>query len=176
MAILSAFNSPEVEVIGLTSIFGNVTTAMATHNAIFLTNLAGRSDIPVIEGSHTSLRGVRKERIADFVHGSDGFGNTSQIPADGEAAPGSAAEFIVRMATENPGEVTVLALASLTNVALALQLDPALQNKLVSCPYLHSTTIDFLIIFLARHLSQMLAIYTIYLSRHVWWCWEELSM
>jgi len=132
MAILSAFSSPEVEVIGLTSIFGNVTTAMATRNAIFLTNLAGRSDVPVVEGAHTSLRGVAKERIADFVHGSDGFGNTSQPQADGNPIPGSAAEFIVRMANEHPGQVTILALAALTNVALALELDAKLPEKLVS--------------------------------------------
>ena len=74
-----------------------------------------------------------QERIADFVHGDDGFGNTQQESmVDGLApAPGSAAEFIVRTAAAHPGEVTVLALASLTNVALALQLDPDLPKKLV---------------------------------------------
>lgn len=131
MAILAAFNSPEVEVIGLTSIFGNVPTAMATQNALFLTELAGRADIPVVEGAHKSLKGAAKERIADFVHGNDGFGNTAQAPPTGQPAAGSAAEFIVRMATQHPGEVTVLALAALTNVAIALHLDPQLATKLV---------------------------------------------
>jgi uridine nucleosidase len=131
MAILAAFNSPEVEVIGLTSIFGNVPTAMATRNALVLAELAGRADVPVVEGAHKSLRGVAKERVADFVHGDDGFGNTGQAAAAGAAAPGSAAEFIVRMAAQHPGQVTVLALASLTNVALALHLDPGLPEKLV---------------------------------------------
>ena len=82
MAILAAFNSPEVEVIGLTTIFGNVPTRMATRNAILLRELAGRGDVPVAEGALTSLRGVAKERIADFVHGSDGFGNTNPPPAE----------------------------------------------------------------------------------------------
>jgi uridine nucleosidase len=132
MAILSAFNSPEVEVIGLTSLYGNVPTTMATRNALRLVHIAGREDVPVIEGAHTSIKGISKERIADFVHGSDGFGNTNQPPLNGNLSPeqGSAAEFIVKMANSYPGEVTVLALASLTNVALALQLDSNLPNKL----------------------------------------------
>jgi uridine nucleosidase len=133
MAILSAFNSPEVEVIGLTSLFGNVPTTMATNNARYLTHLAGRPEVPVVEGAHTSIRGVAKERIADFVHGSDGFGNTigptnNAKPADQHSQ--SAAEFIVQQAIKYPGQVTVLALASLTNLALALQLDPCLPQKL----------------------------------------------
>ena len=131
MAILSAFNSPELDVIGLTSIYGNVPTIMATRNAIHLTHIANRKDVPVVEGSHTSIRGVAKERIADFVHGSDGFGNTAQQIDHGEASRGSAAEFIVQCANEFPGQVTILALASLTNIALALQLDPQLAQKLV---------------------------------------------
>ncbi|PSC71961.1 putative uridine nucleosidase 2 [Micractinium conductrix] len=130
MAILAAFNSPEVEIVGLTSIYGNVPTSMATRNAITLCALAGRVDVPVVEGSHKSLRGAAKERIADFVHGSDGFGNTNPQLAEGEPAPGSAAEFIVQQASKHPGEVVVLALAALTNVALALHLDPTLPEKL----------------------------------------------
>lgn len=77
MAIISAFNSPEVAVLGLTTIFGNVPTAMATRNALYLTHLAGRSDVPVVPGASFSLRGVEKSRVADFVHGVDGFGNTN---------------------------------------------------------------------------------------------------
>lgn len=130
MAILSAFNSEEVEILGLTTIYGNVPTDMATRNAIFLKNRAGRPDVPVYRGSKTSLCGASKERIADFVHGSDGFGNTSQKHAVGDPEHGSAAEFIVRVVDEHPGEVVILALAALTNIALALQLDPSLQLKL----------------------------------------------
>lgn len=109
MAILSAFNSPEVEIVGLTTLFGNVPTSMATKNALHLTQLAGRTDIPVVEGAHTSIRGATKERIADFVHGQDGFGNTNQaIDESAKPAPGSAAEFIVKMASKHPGEVNLI--------------------------------------------------------------------
>ena len=147
-----------------------------------------------MEGAHKSLRGAAKERIADFVHGSDGFGNTNpplaearrgpglrlldagwrlgcvgrlaaaaaqgwpalgmhctrrcthsccfdirgfpslHLALQGDPAPGSAAEFIVRMARQHPGEVVVLALAALTNVALALHVEPRLPQLLVSGP------------------------------------------
>ena len=73
-AILLALRSPEIEVIGLTSLFGNVRTPTATRNALHLLERFGRSDIPVYEGHLTSITGDAKERIADFVHGDDGFG------------------------------------------------------------------------------------------------------
>jgi uridine nucleosidase len=85
MAILSALNWDDMmEVIGITTLFGNVPTAMATENALILRDMAARSDstvsaIPVVQGSSTSFIGQEKHRIADFVHGQDGFGN--QRPA-----------------------------------------------------------------------------------------------
>ena len=133
-AILGAFSCPEVDILALTSIFGNVPTEIATRNALFLRTKAGRPDVPVYRGCATSLCGAIKERIADFVHGDDGFGNTNQAFSEsaGDAAPGSAAEHIVRLANEHPGEVVVLCLAALTNPALALQLDTKLHEKLKS--------------------------------------------
>ena len=71
-AILLALRSPEIEVIGLTSLFGNVRTPTATKNALHLLERFGRS-VPVYEGHLTSIAGDAKERIADFVHGDDGF-------------------------------------------------------------------------------------------------------
>ena len=80
MAILSAFNWEAVEVIGLTTLFGNVPTAMATKNALIIRELAAvhdpsKSTLPVVEGSALSFSGLEKHRIADFVHGKDGLGN-----------------------------------------------------------------------------------------------------
>ncbi|KAL6779784.1 hypothetical protein ACKKBG_A13710 [Auxenochlorella protothecoides x Auxenochlorella symbiontica] len=130
MAILAAFHSPEVEIIGLTTIFGNVPTSMATRNALHLRALAHRPDVPVAQGALTSLKGVAKERIADFVHGSDGFGNTDPEFSQEEPLPISAAQFIAECAAKWPGEVVVLALGPLTNVALAIHLNPDLPQLL----------------------------------------------
>ena len=124
-----AFNSPEVEILGITTVYGNVPTALATRNAIRLRELAGRREVPVAEGSHVSYLGAAKNRIADFVHGSDGFGNTDQPPPEGRPVAESAAQFIVDTVNAHPGEVTILALAPFTNLALALQWDPSIAAK-----------------------------------------------
>lgn len=125
MAILAAFNSPDVEIVGMTTLFGNVRTPQATANAIVLRELAGRQDVPVAQGSLHGLNGQIKQRVADFVHGSDGFGNLEQamLPS-GTAVAESAATFLVELAARLPGQITLLALAPLTNVAEAMQLDP----------------------------------------------------
>ena len=78
-----------------------------------------------------SIVGGSKERIADFVHGDDGFGNTAQPAPTLTAVPNkTAADFIIEMAHKHPGEITVVALASATNVAIALRQDPAITSKL----------------------------------------------
>ncbi|CAK8570756.1 unnamed protein product [Lathyrus sativus] len=124
MAIFLALRSPEVQVIGLTTIYGNVYTTLATRNALHLLEIAGRTDIPVAEGSHVTLTKGTKLRIADFVHGADGLGNQNFPPPNGKPIEESAAEFLVNQAKANPGKVTVVALGPLTNIALAIQMDP----------------------------------------------------
>ncbi|KAJ1401424.1 Ribonucleoside hydrolase-like [Sesbania bispinosa] len=144
MAIFLALRSPEIQVIGLTTIYGNVYTTLATRNALHLLEVAERTDIPVAEGSHVTLtlevaertdipvaegshvtltKGT-KLRIADFVHGADGLGNQNFPPPKGKPVEESAAAFLVHQAKANPGKVTVVALGPLTNIALAIQLDP----------------------------------------------------
>lgn len=125
MAIFLALRSPEVEVIGLTTIYGNVYTTLATKNALHLLEIAGRTDIPVAEGSHVTITQSTKLRIAYFVHGADGLGNQNFHPPKGKPIEQSAADFIVEQANLYPGKVTVVALGPLTNIALAIQQDPA---------------------------------------------------
>ncbi|XP_075511898.1 putative uridine nucleosidase 2 [Primulina tabacum] len=125
MAIFLALQSPEIEVIGLTTIYGNVYTTLATRNALHLLEIAGRTDIPVSEGSHVTLTKGTKLRIADFVHGTDGLGNQNFPPPKGKPTEQSATEFLVQKASLYPGQVTVVALGPLTNIALAIQSDPA---------------------------------------------------
>lgn len=124
MAIFLALQSPEVEVIGLTTIYGNVYTTLATKNALHLLEIAGRTDIPVAEGSHVTITKGTKLRIADFVHGTDGLGNQNFPPPKGKPIEQSAADFLIQQASCYPGKVTVVALGPLTNIALAIQSDP----------------------------------------------------
>ncbi|CAJ1886232.1 unnamed protein product [Sphenostylis stenocarpa] len=128
MAILMAFQSPEVEVLGLTTVFGNTTTELSTLNALLLCEIAGRENLPVAEGSSEPLKGGTP-RVADFVHGEDGLGNTFLPPPKGKKIELSACEFLVEKVSEYPGEVSVLALGPLTNVALAIKRDSSFASK-----------------------------------------------
>ncbi|KAM3190629.1 hypothetical protein ACQJBY_068582 [Aegilops geniculata] len=117
MTILMAFGEPSVEIIGLTTIFGNVNTDYATRNALLLCERAGHPEVPVAEGSPEPLKGG-EPRVADFVHGSDGLGNLSLPAPTAKKVEESAAEFMVNKVSQFPGEISVLALGPLTNVAL----------------------------------------------------------
>ncbi|KAL7598411.1 probable uridine nucleosidase 2 [Lactuca sativa] len=130
MAIFLALRSPEITVIGLTTIYGNVYTTLATRNALHLLEVAGRTDIPVAEGSHVSYMKATKLRVADFVHGVDGLGNQNFPQPKSKPIEKSAAEYLVEQANLYPGEITVVALGPLTNIALAIQLDPTFTKKI----------------------------------------------
>ncbi|XVE76001.1 hypothetical protein DITRI_Ditri12bG0137500 [Diplodiscus trichospermus] len=128
MAILMAFQNPEVEILGLTTVFGNVTTEDATRNALLLCEIAGCPGVPVAEGSPEPLKGGRPH-VADFVHGSDGLGNIFLPPPKTKKTDKSASEFLVEKVSEYPGEVSVLALGPLTNLALAIKRDSSFASK-----------------------------------------------
>ena len=127
MAILFALQSPELEVVGLTTIFGNVHTDLGTQNALRLVEFAGK-DVPVAHGADVPLV-VPLEHIADFVHGTDGLGNTNQPPPTGKPVNMPAAQFIVETVMANPGEITLVPVGPLTNIALALALEPRLVDN-----------------------------------------------
>lgn len=123
MAILFALAAPELEVVGLTTIFGNVETPLATHNALHLLEFAGKSHIPVAQGAerplHVAFRGP-----SAFVHGTDGLGETNQTPPETKPVGQSAAQFIVETIMAHPGEITLVPVGPLTNIALAFMLEP----------------------------------------------------
>ncbi|GAB4856433.1 Uridine nucleosidase 1 [Ancistrocladus abbreviatus] len=128
MTILMAFQTLEVEVIGLTTVFGNVSTEDSSRNALLLCEIAGYPNVPVAEGSHEPLKGG-KPRIADWVHGSDGLGNLYLPSPKRKKIEKNAAEFLVDKVSEYPGEVSILALGPLTNLALAIKRDSSFASK-----------------------------------------------
>jgi uridine nucleosidase len=126
MALLLALSSPEIEIIGLTTVFGNTNIEATTRNALNLLNFAGRPDIPVAKGAGQPMV-LPLGLTGEFVHGDDGMGNLGwsdvhnpdQKPIDMHAA-----QFIVETIMQNPGEITLVAVGPMTNVGLALQLEP----------------------------------------------------
>ena len=123
MAIFLALTSPELDVIGLTAVFGNVDVGTATTNALRLLDIAGRSDIPVSRGAAHPLAGTVRGYAFD-VHGEDGQGNVFLPPPAAQPVDQAAAVFIVGQVMAAPGEVTLVPIGPLTNLALALRLEP----------------------------------------------------
>ncbi|MFT5311801.1 MAG: inosine-uridine nucleoside N-ribohydrolase [Paraglaciecola sp.] len=128
MAIFFAFGHPDIEVLGLTTVFGNVPVSMSAQNALTLCELAGK-DIPVCKGVGMPWVGP-ESNYAHFVHGDDGFGNIDFPKSNRPLDPRSSAQFIVEMARQYPGEITVAAIGPLGNLALALRLEPELPKLL----------------------------------------------
>ena len=126
-AIFFALASPELDLIGLTTIFGNVKTSLATTNALRLLEIANRPDIPVAEGTHDPLT-TRYTYNTDHIHGSDGQGNVYLPPPQLKPIQQTAVNFIIKQAKKFPGEITLVPIGPLTNLALALRLEPNLPN------------------------------------------------
>ena len=127
LAILFAFAHPGLDVVGLTTVFGNVPVSLATENALRLVELAG-VDVPVAPGAAKPLL-ISPRGHADFVHGEDGFGNTHTPHSSREARKQGAAEFIVEQVRSAPDAVTLVPVGPLTNIALALKLAPDICEK-----------------------------------------------
>jgi len=122
MAIFFAMLSSKLDLLGLTTTFGNVSVEMATDNALRLVEMMGL-DTPVATGVAVPL--VQDAApYPDFVHGKDGFGNVNLPAPKGKAIEITAAEFIVKTVLDNPNEVTLIAIGPLGNLATALELEP----------------------------------------------------
>jgi purine nucleosidase len=126
MAVVYALLEPELEVLALTSVFGNVSVDLTTRNTLVILDVLGRTDIPVAQGAAKGLIG--EPSFAPYVHGDDGVGNAASTFGEPSSAPlaENAASLIVRMAREQPGEIVLVPIGPLTNIALALQLEPRL--------------------------------------------------
>jgi purine nucleosidase len=130
LAILMALNAPGHEVVGLTIAAGNVGLQHTVANALKLCEVAG-SDVPVYAGCAAPL--LHPARDAAYVHGRDGFGDIGYAPAQRQPGNEHAALAILRLSHEYAGRLLLVALGPLTNLALALKLDPTLPSRIARC-------------------------------------------
>lgn len=124
MAILLALNSPELEVLALTVVPGNVALPQAMVNARKLAALAKRCDIPVAAGADRPM--VGKLTTAEFIHGENGLANVELAVAGCEADPRFGPDLIIELVRKHPGEIILLPVGPLTNIALAALKDPSI--------------------------------------------------
>lgn len=125
MALLYLSKLPQVDLLGITTVVGNADIDTTTRNALFLRQQFGLK-APVIRGAGETLDGVVKpEPVA--VHGVNGLGDIHipEIGTDG-LLEGAAHQFIIDTIRANPGEVTIIAVGRMTNLALALRQDPGI--------------------------------------------------
>jgi inosine-uridine nucleoside N-ribohydrolase len=124
LAILMAH--AHADVVGLSIAAGNVGLSHTVANALKLVETIG-ADTPVFAGCTAPL--VRSAEDAAFVHGANGFGDTGYAPSARRAAEEEAARAILRLSQMHAGELVLVAIAPLTNLALALKLDPTLPQR-----------------------------------------------
>ncbi len=127
MAIFYAALAPDIELLGLTTIFGNVSADVATRNALYLSEMA-ELDIPVAKGASKPLKREPTEPTS-IVHGAEGFGDLPAVEPKGYAIKENAAEYLCRMARIHKNELVICAIGPVTNIADAIKLDASFASN-----------------------------------------------
>jgi inosine-uridine nucleoside N-ribohydrolase len=121
-ALLLAMHSKELNIEAITAVSGNVPLEITLANALRLVEIAGRKDIPVAGGASHPL--VRRSVTAAYAHGENGLAGVEFPAARIQPVTEHAVDLMTRIVRNHPGEVTIVAVGPLTNVALALGADP----------------------------------------------------
>ena len=129
VALIMALRSPEVEVLAITTVGGNVPVDQATQNALYTAELCA-STVPIFSGAATPL--IRPLEDAIWFHGRDGLGDQGYRPVTRTAESGFAVDAMVRIVEANPG-IELITLGPLTNLALAIQQWPQLAANVSRC-------------------------------------------
>lgn len=130
VALIIALRHPGVNVVGIGIVAGNVPLEMGVQNALYTAELCGTS-VPIYPGADRPL--VRELATAQNVHGNDGMGDIGLPLHDRSPATGNAIDALIAAANAYAGELTLVTLGPLTNIAHALQRDPEISNKIARC-------------------------------------------
>jgi Inosine-uridine nucleoside N-ribohydrolase len=129
VAIIMALRAPDVDVVAITTVAGNVPVEQSTRNALYTVQLCG-AKVPVYAGADKPLSRVYQN--ATWFHGRDGLGDHDYPAAQQSAEPGHAADAIIAAIEANPG-VVLVTLGPLTNVAMALAKKSSIAGKIGRC-------------------------------------------
>jgi inosine-uridine nucleoside N-ribohydrolase len=125
-ALLLAMRSPELKVEGITAVAGNVPLDLTLPNALRMVEIAGRDDIPVASGAKGPL--LRRLVTATYAHGENGLGGAIFPEPKRKPIPEPASSFIRETVRKYPGEITLITIGPLTNIAAALNSDVELAH------------------------------------------------
>jgi len=130
MALFFLLRSPELTLDAVTTVFGNVDVEQTTRNALIVLDIAGRPDVPVAAGAGRPLMPQRRRQLGGaVVHGDNGLGGAALPGPSRGAGSQRAAELIVERVMAAPGEITLMAVGPLTNIALATCLEPRIAEN-----------------------------------------------
>lgn len=128
MALLLGLCSQAVDLLGITTVAGNLPQPQVTENALYTVQAAGRSgQVPVFRGCDRPL--LHRLETCEHIHGDDGMGNSHFPPARQRPAAEHGVDALVRLTGAHPGEVDVLAIGPLTNLAVAYMKDPGMAAR-----------------------------------------------
>ena len=130
LAIFLALSSPELMVEAITPVAGNVPLELTLPNALRLVEIAGRTDIPVAAGASRPL--VRRLITAAYAHGENGLGGVQFPEPKTKPVKETAPQLIKQIVRKSPGEISIIAIGPLTNLALAFRDDPQLPRMVQS--------------------------------------------
>ena len=125
-AIMMAYRHPDVTIEAITTVSGNVGVDLTTANALKVLDVLEARPIPVFPGAKTGL--VEVAENASFVHGEDGLGDVGLPESERKPEDEPAALALIRLAKEQAGELELIAIGPLTNLALALRIEPELPS------------------------------------------------
>ena len=128
VAMLLAWGNPEIDLIAVTTVYGNQTIEKVTRNALAIASVAGISGIPFARGAHRPL--VRTVETAESIHGESGLDGPELPAATFELDPRHAVDLIIDEIMGNePGTVTLVPTGALTNIALAVRKEPRIAAR-----------------------------------------------
>jgi len=130
LALAFAVRQPAIELVAVTTLAGNVGVEKTTANTLAVLDLLGASNVPVHRGASRPL--TRAHIDAAYFHDTTGIGVAQLPPSERGVGPDRGPAAIIRLATARPGELTLVCVGPLTNLAIALNVAPELPQLLRS--------------------------------------------